>query len=125
MRFGSIFLCVGSLRRLSLPDMNLCVDDGHSDVLPSAIHLPENSVVKELPGFSRLRFRNRFGEKIQDSLQTWFRRYQFASEAGFFEKFVAAVEHIVVGFLGVFADNLHCESFVSVEALDTTAHGAK
>ena len=84
----------------------------------AAVDLAQNTVVEKLRRFGGFCLGDGFGEEIQDALQTRFRSHELAAEARFFIKLIAAVEHIWIGFLGVFADHLHREGLIGVVALD-------
>ena len=104
MRFGRVLFDVRSLRVSERPNVDLGVDNGHGKVkalrqqhqaivdpdfekiiglLFAAVDLAHKTVVEELRGFGGLRFRYRFGEKVQDSLKTRFRRHELAAKPAF------------------------------------------
>ena len=65
------------------------------------------------------------GESVPAEKRTFSRDPELAAEAGFLIKLITAVEHIVIGLFGVFADHFHGKSFVGVVALDTRADCAQ
>src|SRR5437868_10349696 len=91
----------------------------------AAIHLAHETVVEELRWFGGFGFRCRFGEKIQYSLKSGFGRHELAAEAGFLIKLVTAVENVLIGFFGVFAEYFHGERFIGVVAVDTRSDGSQ